>query len=227
LACSGILLTLVVNINLSVTVTAGSGTPFASVLAGDTVFIPGVSTGDTSGPFNTLNEGYWVVLSSTSTIIVMSRFADSGVFNGVSEPVTPSVNDQIQAFSSTGIQVGDTVEISAGFSFTAQHAYEILAVNPEWIEFVSTTPLGQQVGIMPGAAGMVFYKLAIRYLRIEGDQEFVIRLNADTGNSNRIEAIIPGDPDHAGWFEKWGTVWKLDIVNRTLSTLNLVILSAE
>jgi hypothetical protein len=227
LACSGIVLTLVLNPNLSLTLIAGSGTPFSTTVAGDTIFIPGVSTGDSVSPFNSLNEGYWVVLSSTLTQLSLARFADSGVFSGTSETVTPSDNSQIQAFSSSGVQVGDTVEISAGFSFTAQHAYEILAVNPEWIEFESSAPLGPQVGIIPGVAGMVFYKLAIRYLRIEGDQEFIIRLNSDTGNTNRIEPIIPGDIDHAGWMEKWGPVWKLDVVNRTMSTLNLVVLQAE
>lgn len=227
LACSGIVLTLVVNSNLSVTITAGSGTPFSSVVAGDTVFIPGVSTGDTASPFNSLNEGYLVCLAATSTVLSLARFADSGVFSGISEIVTPSTNDQIQAFTAVGVQIGDTVEISAGFAFTAQHAYEVLAVNPEWIEFESSAPLGGQVGVIPGATGILFYKLAVRYLRIEGDQEFVIRFNGDTGNTNRIEPIIPGDEDHAGWLEKFGTVWKLDVVNRTMSTLNLVVLTAE
>lgn len=227
LACSGIVLTLVVNANLSVTLTAGSGTPFSAVVAGDTVFVPGTSTGDSASPFNSLNEGYWVVLSVTSTVINMARFSDSGVFSGISETVTPSTNNQLQAFSAAGVQIGDTVEISAGFAFPAQHAYEVLAVNPEWIEIESSAPLGPQTGVIPGAAGILFYKLAIRYLRIEGDQEFVVRLNGDTGNTNRIEAIVPGDSDHAGWFEKWGTVWKLDVVNRTMSTLNLVVLTAE
>lgn len=227
LACTGIVLTLVVNANLSVTLTAGSGTPFSSVVAGDTIFIPGVSTGDSASPFNSLNEGYWVCLAATSTVISMARFADSGVFSGISEVVTPTTNLQIQAFSAAGVQIGDTVEISAGFAFTAQHAYEVLVVNPEWIEIESSAPLGPQTGIIPGATGILFYRLAIRYLRIEGDQEFIVRLNGDTGNTNRIEAIVPGDIDHAGWMEKFGTVWKLDVLNRTMSTLNLVVLTAE
>ena len=37
-----------------------------AVLVGDTVFIPGASTGDTS-VFNPLNEGAWSVLSATAT----------------------------------------------------------------------------------------------------------------------------------------------------------------
>lgn len=227
LACSGIVLTLVVNANLSMTITAGSGTPFSAVIAGDTVFVPGVTTGDTASPFNTLNEGYWVVLSAISTAITVARFADSGVFSGVSEVVIPTVNDQIQAFTAAGVQVGDTVEISAGFAFTAQHAYDVIAVNPKWIEIESAAPLGPQTGIVPTASGMVFYKTALRFLRIESDQECVVRMNGDTGNTNRLEPLIPGDSNHAAWCEKFGPVWKLDIVNRTMATIHLVVLQAE
>lgn len=224
---STIALTLVVNPNLSVTVTAGSGTPFASVVAGDVVFIPGLSTGDSASPFNSLNEGYWSVLSSTSTVLVMVRPADVTVFSGVGEVVTPSTALQFQAFSTAGVQVGDTVDISAGLAITAQHAYEIVAVNPEWVEFLSTAALAPQAGAVPTTAGIVFYKVAVRYLRVEADQECTVQINGDTGNTNRLEPLIPGDEKHVAWRDQLGPVWQLVIVNRTSAVLNVTVLQAE
>ncbi len=224
--CTGIVLTAVVNANLSVTITAGSGTPFSAVQVSDIVFIPGLSTGDAANVFNALNVGYWTVLSRSNTSITMVRLAGE-IFTGISDVVTPTDALQLQAFSSAGVQIGDTVEISAGFATTAQHAYEVLAVNPLWIEFASTSPLGAETGIQPGSTGLVFYTSAKRWLRLETDQEMVVRMNGDTGNTNRVEPIIPGDDNFVGWNEKFGAVWKLVLVNRTTRVLNLTVMSAE
>lgn len=224
--CSSIALTFVVNTNLTVTVTAGSGTPFASALVGDTVFIPGTSTGDTASPFNDLNLGLWTVLSRSNTSLVLIRFSGT-VFSGLGEVVTPTAAAQLLVYSPTGVQVGDTVEIAGGFASTAQHSYEVLAVTPRWIEFQSTSPLGAESGVVPTTSGMLFYITAKRWLRLEGDQEMVVRLNGDAGNTNRVEPVIPGDPDFVGWHEKFGSVWSLVIVNRSTAVLNLVVASAE
>lgn len=219
-------LTLVVNQNLTMTATAGAGTPFSAVVVGDTVFIPGVSTGDVSGSFDTLNEGLWIVLSRSNTALVLVRPSGS-VFSGIGEVVTNPATTKFLAYSAAGVQVGDTVEIAAGFASTTQHSYEVLAVTPGWIEFQSTSPLGEESGIMPDAAGLVFYTASKRWLRLECDQECVIRMNGATDNSNRLEPVIPGDPDFVGWHEKFGSVWSLVVVNRSTEVLNLVVMSAE
>jgi hypothetical protein len=64
-------------------------------------------------------------------------------------------------------------------------------------------------------------------MRIEADQEMIVRLNGDTGNTNRVEPIISGDEDFSGWFEKTGTVWKLVMINRSTRVSNLTVMSAE
>jgi hypothetical protein len=55
-------LTVAVNSDSTATMTLGSGN-WGTADAGDIVFIPGVSTGDSAGPLNILNEGFWVVLA--------------------------------------------------------------------------------------------------------------------------------------------------------------------
>lgn len=226
LVISAVALALVVNPNQSVTVTAGVGTPFGAVQVGDTVFIPGVSTGDSASPFNPLNEGYWTVLSASTTILVISRLAGT-VFAGFTETVTTGSNAKFQAFSTAGVQVGDTVQISAGFSAPAQHSYDVVAVNPTWFEFESTAPLGAQSGVIPGAAGLSFFTLAKRFIAVESDQEVVLRFNGDTGDFNRLEPIVPGDRNFPGLLIKFGPVWRLDIVNKSSAVARAVVLSAE
>jgi hypothetical protein len=226
LVISAIALALVVNANQSVTVTAGSGTPFGAVQVGDTVFIPGVSTGDSASPFNALNEGYWTVLSASTTILVLSRAAGT-VFAGFTQTITTGANVYFQAFSTAGVQVGDTVQISAGFSAPAQHSYEVVAVNPIWFEFESTAPLGAQTGVIPTATGLSFYTLAKNFLAVESDQEVVLRFNGDTSDFNRLEPIVPGDRNFPGMLMKLGPVWRLDIVNKSSAVANTVVLSAE
>lgn len=224
--CTGIALTLAANPNLTVTVTAGSGTPFSAVLAGDVVFIPGTMTGDAAGPFNSLNEGFWTVLSATSTVLTLAR--DPGiVWSGASEVVTPAAAIDIQAFTSTGVQIGDTVDISAGFAAAAQRAFDVTAVNPKWIEFRSTAPLGEESGVVPTASGFIVYTSRKRHTAILADQEIVVRYNGDTGNLNRVEPLLAGQLGFEGYQVKFGTVWKLVIYNRSSVRATVRVASAE
>lgn len=222
---SGVLLTLTVNNNATLEVTQAAGDFLAQV--GDTVFIPGASTGDSASPFGGLNEGRWVVISAAALRLVLVR--PVGVtFEGVSETVTPSANTQLIIFSASGVQVGDTLEISAGFSSVTQQAFVVSAVTPTWVEFVSTDALPLEEGVVPTASGMVFYTSAKRFLRVEVDQEAVIRLNGDSSNTNRISPRVAGDSDQMGHFEKWGPCWSAVVVNRS-STAALIVntISAE
>ncbi len=223
---SGVSLTLTVNSNLTMTVSVADGTPFSSVQEGDVVFIPGIDTGDAPSPFNAMNVGYWTVLSVTARTITMSRVSGEA-FSGYAEVAEVTDAKQFQAFSTTGVQEGDFVYISQGFALSARRAYEVKAVNPSWIEIVSSSPLGPQAGVLPTAAGMVFYTNAKQFLRVEGDQEFVVRLNGATDDSQKVEPWVSGDPEKMGAYEKAGPCWKLVVVNKAPVKLNVIVLSAE
>jgi hypothetical protein len=222
----GVQLTLTVNANQSLSVVAGSGTPFAAVQAGDVVFLPGVSTGDTASPFNTLNLGRWTVLARTNTSMTLAR-PTGETFEGASEVVTPTDDTQLQVFSTAGVQVGETVELAAGFASSSLRAYDVLAVTASWIEVYSTVPLGAETGVIPGASGLLVYTTAKRFIQLEVDQECVVRLNGDTGNSNRLTPWIAGDKSFPAEFKKVGPVWKLVVVNRTNVPVKVLLLSAE
>lgn len=222
----GISLTLTLNANLSLTIAAGTGTPFSAVQNGDVVFIPGVSTGDLASVFDPLNEGYWSVLANGTASITVGR-APGTVFDGASQNVTPTTADAIQAFSPFGVQIGDTVDISAGFAVNTLNAYDLTAVNAKWIEFRSTLPLGLQSGIAPGTNGLIIYTAAKRYVGIEAEEEILAQFNGSTDTTCRVTPLIAGSRRFTGTLQKWGTAWKLVIVNRTTLRHTITITSAE
>ncbi len=219
-------ITVTVNANLSVTISSDAGTPFSAIQGGDVVFIPGVMTGDTQAIFDPLNQGNWTVLTPGSASITVARPAGAP-FSGITETVTSGDNTMLQAWSAAGVQVGDTLAISAGLPVPSQGSYEILAVGSNWVEFQSLLPLGPQTGIIPGIAGLSVYTSAKRFLFIETDQEIVVQLNGGTDSTNVVSPILPGNCRFQGPFLKFGPVWKLVLINRSSAVANVTVGSAE
>jgi hypothetical protein len=100
-------------------------------------------------------------------------------------------------------------------------------VTAKWFEVVSTSPVPLEAGKIPGASGMVFYSNGKSYVRVEVDQEAVVRLNGDTSDFCWVSPQQAGDPEQVGWFEKYGPVWQLDVANKSSQVLNVSTFSAE
>jgi len=228
LSTAGLALTIVVNANLTITVTGSSG-EFTGALVGDTVFIPGVTTGDTAGPFNPLNEGYWVILGTDGSVTLqLGRPADCNCqFTAFGQTVTPSSNYQFQAYSAAGLQVGDTVNISGGFSSVVQRAYAIVAVNPIWFEVISNIALPVAATAVPTTSGIVFYTVAKRLCRIDCDQESVVQVNGDSGMTNRLSPWAAGDPTQMASYIKVGPTWSAVVLNISTVPMSCVLIAAE
>lgn len=227
LTLSGASITITVNPNATATLVAPSSS-FTSVIVGDWLLVPGISTGDTPGVLNIANEGYWVVLAKngSSSTLQLARLAGQP-FSAYGQTIVLTSNTQIQAFSSAGLQLSDKVEISNGFSLPILQSYTIVAVAPTYFEFLSDAPLPvNQTGI-PGALGIQFYTNAKKFLRIEADQESVIRLNGDLGNTQRLSPWLAGDPEQVAEYTKVGPVWSLIVVNRSTVDLNVNMISVE
>lgn len=227
LALNGIAVTIAVQANSTIIMSVPAGPDFTGVNAGDTVFIPDASTGDTAGPFSPLNGGFWQVLAVlSSTSLSLARFA--GVdFAATNEVVTVTSAPQLQAFSTAGVQVGDKVDISAGFATSTRKTFDVVAVTSTFIEVISTTALPPETGITPGTTGMIFYTDSKSVIYVEVDQEACIRLNGSTDNSQRLSPIEAGNPDRPAPYFKRGPAWSLSIVNRAPVTLNVVVIHAE
>lgn len=219
---SGKAVTIVANTNGTATWSTSS-TAFSAVQAGDILFVPGTSTGDTASLFNSSNEGFWTVLVASSTSVTLLRSGDTS--EGVSEVVTPADN-KVQAFTSSGVQVGDTVDVSAGFSVLAQKSFTVSTVTATWFEVISTSPLPLQTAT-PGATGVAFYTKCKKFIRIESDQEVVARVNGDSTDICRITPWSSGDSRYVGEYTKVGPVWSLTIYNRSTTIANVLLISVE
>lgn len=223
---TGILLTLTVNPNATLTVVAASPL-FGSVLVGDEVFIPHTTTGDAANVFSVLNAGYWQVLSVTSTTqITLVRPAGQD-FEGASEAVTPASNSQLRAYSAAGVLIGDSADITAGFNLGTRKTFDVLAVTDAFFEVLSTTPLATESGITPGATGLVFFSDTKDFLYVEARQEIIVRLNGDTGNTQRVTPVDPSDPAKPGVYMIRGPIWRLDLFNRGATAADVTVISAE
>ena len=227
LVVASVSITATANANATLTLSATSGT-FTGTVAGDTIFIPSTSTGDSSSPFSALNVGYWVVLTVAGAGGSVQLARPAGMdFSGVSEVVVPGSNSQLQAFSAAGVQVGDKVSITAGFDVSVQSTYSVVAVNPSWFEILAIQPLPTNVSAVPGVAGIQFYTTAKRYIRVEADQECILRLNGDATDLNRLTPWVAGDADNSAFFEKVGPTWSATIINKSSVPLNVLFISAE
>lgn len=227
LTLSGVVVTVQRNLNGSINLTLASGT-FGSVVAGDVVFIPGVSTGDATTVFSEVNTGFWQVLAVVSSTNLQLVRPSGTAFTGTGEVVTLASNAQVQAFSATGVQVGDSVAISAGFVAATRKTFQLVSVTSKWFEVVSAVALAAETGITPTATGMVFYTAAKRFLRVESDQDVVVQYNGDTSETNRLTPDQPGDDERVAWLEKcFGPVWSLTVINKSASSASVVAMSAE
>lgn len=227
LTLATVAVTVTVNSNQTATV-AANASAFSSVQVGDTVFIPGPTTGDATTVFNPLNEGSWSVLAVATDGSSMQLTRPSGEdFVAYGETVTVGSNIQLQAFSAAGVQVGDQVNISAGFAASVQKSFSVVAVNPKWFEVISTAALPISAVATPGASGIQFFSAAKRFIRILADQECIPRLNGDSGNTNRMSPWAPGDRAQMGEFVKVGPTWSLTIQNVSQTVMNVLVISAE
>lgn len=226
LTLSAVSVAATVNANQTVTFAAPAAS-FSAVQVGDVLFVPGPETGDASTVFSSLNQGFWTVLAVAANGSSVQVSRGSGTFTGFTETVTLASNAQLQAFSSSGVQVGDGVFVSAGFSTPVLHGYTVLAVNPKWFEVRATAALPVSAVATPGASGVLFYAAAKRYIELWSDQECVIRVNGDTGDSNKVSPWQAGDILQAGHYIKAGVTWSAVVVNKTTSVMNIQLITAE
>lgn len=229
LTLNGIAITFTTATNNTVDVTVPNlaSFDFTGVVAGDIIFVPGATTGDSANVLSILNLGYWQVLAVLSSKRLTLARPYGSDFTGVTETQVLTADSQFQAFSSNGVQPGDSVNISSGFSLVTQKTFEIVAVTSTFFEVVSTTPIPAESSIEPTASGLVFYNGAKSFLYVEADQECVIRVNGDSGNSQRLSPIEAGNTERPGQYLKRGPTWSLSIVNRSAVSMNVMVIHAE
>lgn len=209
------------NALVNLTQTSGTAPNFTTAQPGDVLYIASDS------PFSILNEGYFPVLSVTTTAL---SFENNNAAAESNITLSTSFASQFRLFSNDGVQVGDTLVIAAGFSTITQGNYEITAVNTDFIEFTSSRPLPLETAIV-GATGLTIYSNAKFFVHIETNQNSVLRLNGDSTDNNKIEPFVADDgssPGIRGIFSKIGPSYRAVLVNKSpTTTASVFVFTAE
>lgn len=201
----------------NITYTTGTSPNFAAVQPGDTLYLASGS------PFSILNEGYFPILSVTTTQL---SFQNDNAVAESNITLSTSFATQFRVFSSDNVQPGDTLVISSGFSTVTQGSYEVTAVNTDFVEFISSKPLPLETATV-GATGVTVYSQAKFFMHIETNQNSVLRLNGDSSDNLKIEPFTMDDgniPGIRGIFSKIGASYRAVLVNKSPTTTASVFL---
>ncbi len=175
--------------------------------------------------FHSGNQGFWTVLAVSEGRIVLAREGDFEAYGETGVTVTSA--DQVQVYSSAGVQAGDKVEVTAGFVVSNQKTFSIVNVTSLYLEVQSSLALAEEDGVFPGVDGLLIYSSSKKFLYVEADQECAIQINGDTSSFQRVSPWVAGDTKNAGSYSRSGPTWSLSVVNRSSRTLNAVVISAE
>lgn len=196
------------------TFTSTSGTPFSllsnGVTVGDQVII--------GAGFSLINQGTFKILARTATSFTIQNS------DGAPEMVSlnSSFADQVRIFSSSGVQVGDILNIFGTFSPASQGAYQVTGVQDNLVEFSSTKALPTETQTTNQIA---VYTQAKRIVYIEADQKSTLVPNS--GNGIAIEPIQDVSGKKPGVLMRSAITWSLSITNDSLDMANYYVASAE
>lgn len=200
---------------LTYTFTGGTLPSLSSVQVGDNVLI--------GNDFNTLNQGstgIWQIISLTSTSF--SVVNPTGYVEG---PITlgSSFANQVRIFSAAGVQIGDTLIISSGFSPVSWNSYQITQVVDNYLQFSYTGSLPTEGPITTEVA---VYTMAKSMIYMESNQNLTVTLN--NGNPGpTIVPIVSNGSVFPGMFLLNGTIYSCSVINNSISMANVTLLSAE
>ncbi len=200
---------------LTYTFTGGTLPNLSSVVVGDNVLI-----GNLFNPSNQGTNGVWQIVAVSSNSI--SVVNPNGYVQG---PVTlgSGFANQLRIFSAAGVQIGDTLVISSGFSPVSQNSYQIVLVTDYYVQFGYAGSLPAEGPITTEVA---IYSMAKTMIYMESDQNLEILINGAGSGPIIIPTVNNGTP-YPGLFLLNSIVWSLSITNNSINQANVTLLSTE
>lgn len=173
--------------------------------------------------FNVSNQGKFKVLARTATSFTVENAA--GQAEG---PITLGAGfaTQLSLFSAAGVQVGDKVDIVAGFSSVSFGTYEITDVSPDYIEIFSIESLPTESGVSNSPAALLIYRDAKNFVYIESDQKLEIKIDGST-SPNSLQPMRAGTSGVPGVFMSSASMKSLDVTNKSMDTATIFYVTAE
>ena len=190
------------------------------------LFSGGVQVGDevrVGSGFNAANQGKYKILSFS-----IDSFTVENEIGQAEGPVVLGAGfaDVVNIFSADGVQVGQKVDIVAGFSSVSFGTYEIVDVNPDYIEFFSSESLPSETAVSNNPDAILIYNNAKQFLYIESDKKLDIKINGSTV-TNEIIPMTAGTTKKPGIFMSSASIKNAEIVNKDQSTATVFYVTAE
>jgi hypothetical protein len=203
-----------------ITLSGGSVATQLSLISGGVVVGDYVNIGN---DFNILNQGPFQIIALTATSFSVVNAA--GVIEG---PVVLGADfaTQLDIYSAAGVQIGDSLDITGGFSPVTQGSYIVTAVTNDYVQFSSTAILPTEGPITTEA--IAFYFIAKSLIYIEADQNCGVTINGTL--TNNIVPISPGcctGSGKPGILMLSSTIHALTLTNNSLEVANLFLASVE
>jgi hypothetical protein len=200
---------------LTYTFTGGTLPDLSSVQVGDNVLI--------GSAFNAQNQGttgIWQIVSVTSSSF--SVVNSTGIIEG---PITlgGGFANQIRIFSAAGVQIGDTLAITGGFSPVSRNAYQITLVTDYYLQFSYAGSLPSEG---PITTEVSVYSMAKTLVYLESDQSIELLLNGANSGPIVIPTISNGSI-FPGMFLLNSNIYSLSVVNNSINQANITLLSTE
>lgn len=205
--------------------TGGTAPDFSGsgVVVGDHLLI------EEDGPFNSLNEGTFVIVSVGSDFVEVLN--SSGVAEG---PITLGADidgtlPPLDVFSASGVQVGDQARVtSTAFNIENRGIFTVSAVSHFYFEVENGNPGIPETSITLGSAdGITFYPDIFKWLYIEADQKVSVRVNGDSSDNFELEPPVAGDAQNIAPYLQRGGVYSLSIANNGLEAAEVKVFLAE
>jgi len=196
---------------------------------GGTLFdliVNGVVVGDRiriGDAFNSANIGQFTIIALTATSFTVVNETGSNESNIV---LGADFKDQIDIYSSSGVQVGDKITIKNGFSPVSFGSYEITDVSHDFIEFHSLNSLPEEYGVSNNPEAISIYRSSKQFVYIEANRSLNIKINGST-ITNTIEPFNVGTSVRPGIFLSKSNLSSIEIENPTTEECSVVYITAE
>lgn len=182
----------------------------------------GVQVGDEvriGSNFNLSNQGKYKILSFTATSFTVenpSGVEENNIILGL------EFASQLQIYSADGVQVGDKVRLSSGFSSVSFGTYEITDVSPQSIEIYSIRNLPEETNKQ---TQLEIYNNSKKFIYVESDKK--VSMTIDGVSVGNIENLNAGTCLKNGFFIKTGESYSASITNLSNDTATIFYVFAE
>lgn len=195
------------------------GTLF-DLLSGGAVVGDKVRIGD---KFNASNRGEYKIIAVTTNSFSIENEVGVVESNIV---LDADYDTQINIYSSSGVQVGDKINIQNNFSLVTLGTYEITDVSHDYIEIHSVNSLPEESGIANDPEAFVIYRSAKQLVYIEADAKLSLKINGST-ITNTIEPFSVNGTIKPGIFFSKSLLTSIEIINASTDSCKVYYITAE